>query len=94
MHCKRHNAHSERPRISEEQTKPVSNFIDFPAGNMRQQEQHRSKVSQYNRCTDSNMENWRLLIIITVFLILIAYTVPITQMFTENIPGAKGFKLW
>ncbi len=40
------------------------------------------------------VENWRLLIIITIFLILIAYTVPVTQMFTENIPGAKGFKLW
>lgn len=40
------------------------------------------------------VENWRLLIIITVFLILIAYTVPISQMFTENIPGAQGFKLW
>ena len=40
------------------------------------------------------VENWRVLIIITVFLLLIAYTVPITQMFTENIPGAKGFKLW
>lgn len=40
------------------------------------------------------VENWRLLIIITIFLILIAYTVPITQMFTEEIPGAKGFKLW
>lgn len=40
------------------------------------------------------VDNWRLLIIITIFLILIAYTVPITQMFTEEIPGAKGFKLW
>lgn len=40
------------------------------------------------------VENWRLLIIITIFLILIAYTVPVTQIFTENIPGAKGFKLW
>ena len=40
------------------------------------------------------VDNWRLLIIITAFLVLIAYTVPITQMFTENIPGAKGFKLW
>ncbi len=40
------------------------------------------------------VENWRVLIIITVFLLLIAYTVPITQMFTENIPDAKGFKLW
>lgn len=40
------------------------------------------------------VENWRLLIIITIFLILIAYTVPVTQMFTENIPGTKGFKLW
>lgn len=43
------------------------------------------------------VENWRFLIIVTVLLILIAYTVPIGQMFTNPAPGAKGLgegKLW
>lgn len=43
------------------------------------------------------VENWRFLIIITVLLILIAYTVPIGQMFIDPPPGAKGLgegKLW
>ncbi|GAB3070907.1 b(o/a)3-type cytochrome-c oxidase subunit 1 [Salinicoccus sesuvii] len=40
------------------------------------------------------VENWRFLIVVTALLILIAYTVPITQIFTENIPGAKGFRMW
>lgn len=43
------------------------------------------------------VENWRFLIIVTVLLILIAYTVPIGQMFTDPAPGAKGLgegKLW
>ncbi|HJF22021.1 MULTISPECIES: b(o/a)3-type cytochrome-c oxidase subunit 1 [Mammaliicoccus] len=42
-------------------------------------------------------ENWRFLIIVTVLLILIAYTFPIGQMFTDPPPGAKGMgegKLW
>lgn len=43
------------------------------------------------------VENWRFLIVVTVILILIAYTVPIGQMFIDPPPGAKGFgegKLW
>lgn len=40
------------------------------------------------------IENWRLLVIITVFLVLIAYTMPISQIFTENMIGSKGFKFW
>ena len=40
------------------------------------------------------VENWRLLIIITIFLVVIAYTVPVSQIFTENIPGSPGFKAW
>ncbi|CAD2076288.1 b(o/a)3-type cytochrome-c oxidase subunit 1 [Phocicoccus pinnipedialis] len=40
------------------------------------------------------IENWRLLVIITVFLVLIAYTMPISQIFTENIAGSKGYKFW
>ena len=40
------------------------------------------------------VENWRLLVIITIFLVLIAYTMPISQIFTESIAGSKGYKFW
>lgn len=40
------------------------------------------------------VENWRLLVIITIFLVIIAYTMPISQIFTENIAGSKGYKFW
>lgn len=43
------------------------------------------------------VENWKFLIIVTIALILIAYTVPISQMFINPPPGAPGFgagKVW
>ena len=40
------------------------------------------------------VENWKFLVLVTVFLVLVAYTVPIYQMLTEYTVGAKGFKLW
>ncbi|MDQ0245327.1 cytochrome c oxidase subunit 1 [Bacillus fengqiuensis] len=39
-------------------------------------------------------ENWKLWIGITVALILIAYTIPFTDMIQNAPPGSKGFKLW
>ncbi len=40
------------------------------------------------------VENWKFLVLVTVFLVLVAYTVPIYQMLTEITVGARGFKLW
>src|SRR5699024_5209447 len=40
------------------------------------------------------VENWRLLFFIPIFLILIACTVLVPQLFTEKKREAKGFKLW
>lgn len=39
-------------------------------------------------------ENWKLWIGITFALILIAYTIPFTDMIQNAPPGSKGFKLW
>ena len=37
------------------------------------------------------VENWKFLIVVTIALILIAYTVPVSQMLLDPAPGAKGF---
>lgn len=40
------------------------------------------------------LENWKIWLTILVALILIAYTVPFTDMIQNAPPGSKGFKLW
>ncbi len=43
------------------------------------------------------VENWKFLLVVTIALILVAYTVPIGQMFMDPPPGAAGMgegKLW
>lgn len=50
-----------------------------------------------NLPTTKLVENWKFLLVVTIALILIAYTIPVSQMFIDPPPGAKGFgegKLW
>ncbi|MBB5323053.1 cytochrome c oxidase subunit 1 [Anoxybacillus tepidamans] len=57
---------------------------EFPVG----------EVAETAERTPLAMENWKLLISITVALILIAYTIPFIDMIQNAPPGSKGYKLW
>ncbi len=39
-------------------------------------------------------ENWKLWTVVTIALILFAYTIPLIDIIQNAPPGAKGFKLW
>ncbi|WP_100331372.1 b(o/a)3-type cytochrome-c oxidase subunit 1 [Bacillus xiapuensis] len=40
------------------------------------------------------LENWKIWMTLTIALILIAYTIPVMDMFESGPLGSKGFKLW
>lgn len=44
--------------------------------------------------TPAFLERWGVWVAISVVLILIAYTIPITGMITTDVPGSPGFKMW
>lgn len=41
--------------------------------------------------TTKLVENWKFLLVVTIGLILIAYTIPVSQMFIDPPSDAKGF---
>ncbi|WEK54882.1 MAG: b(o/a)3-type cytochrome-c oxidase subunit 1 [Candidatus Cohnella colombiensis] len=52
------------------------------------------EVSEQAHPTPRFLENWKLWIVITVILILLAYTMPILELFDSSVIGSKGFVTW
>ncbi|WP_203361939.1 b(o/a)3-type cytochrome-c oxidase subunit 1 [Bacillus sp. REN10] len=52
------------------------------------------EVAEGAEKTPMVFENWKIWITVTVALILIAYTIPVMDMFQYGPIGSKGFKLW
>ncbi|PAQ13389.1 cytochrome C [Bacillaceae bacterium SAOS 7] len=52
------------------------------------------EVAEGAEQTPMVLENWKIWITVTVALILIAYTIPVMDMFQYGPIGSKGFKLW
>jgi cytochrome c oxidase subunit I len=51
-------------------------------------------TSEMALSTPRYLERWSLWISILVVLILVAYSIPFTEMLTDTTPGAKGFVTW
>ncbi|WP_100402497.1 b(o/a)3-type cytochrome-c oxidase subunit 1 [Bacillus sp. FJAT-42315] len=52
------------------------------------------EVAEGAEQTPMVLENWKIWITVTVALILVAYTIPVMDMFQYGPIGSKGFKLW
>ncbi|MGM7635332.1 b(o/a)3-type cytochrome-c oxidase subunit 1 [Bacillus sp. Hm123] len=52
------------------------------------------EVAEGAEQTPMVLENWKIWITVTVALILIAYTIPVMDMFQYGPIGSKGYKLW
>ncbi|TBL81777.1 b(o/a)3-type cytochrome-c oxidase subunit 1 [Paenibacillus thalictri] len=59
-------------------------YTEYPLG----------EVSQYAETTPAIFERWGVWISVVVVLILIAYTVPVTDMISGSGVGSKGFVTW
>lgn len=57
---------------------------DFPVG----------EVAEGTEKTPLVLENWKLWLGLTAFLILFAYTIPFIDIIQNAPPGSKGFQLW
>ncbi|WP_442594417.1 b(o/a)3-type cytochrome-c oxidase subunit 1 [Neobacillus sp. D3-1R] len=57
---------------------------DFPVG----------EVAEGTEKTPLVLENWKLWLGVTAFLILFAYTIPFIDIIQNAPPGSKGFQLW